>query len=225
VVLMAGAPLMAAVDRLVPWLLLPGAIAIYVLALAFTVNLPTWPTEGVWYFNPFAWQLIFVLGFVLAGDDGLGGLVSRHFKLLRLLALPIVVAGVVIVLTNYAPDPFRVPWPPLFFLFDKTYLAPARLIHFLALATVFAGTFVFIIRFLKPVGRFLSMLGRNSLNVFCVGSVCSLLGQLARFILGGSLWVDVVVLVLGLAAMGLTGWLSELRERLRSRSAALAASA
>jgi hypothetical protein len=225
VVLMAGAPFMAAVDRLMPWLLLPASLAIYVLALTFNVNLPTWPTEGVWYFNPFAWQLIFVLGFVLAREDGVGGFVSRHFAPLRIAALPIVIAGVVVVLMNYAPDPFRVPWPPLLFLFDKTYLSPARLIHFLALAAVFAGDFAYIIRFLKPVGRFLSMLGRNSLNVFCVGSVCSLLGQLVRFILGGSLWVDTAVLISGLAAMGLTAWLSELRERLRSRSAALAASA
>src|SRR6202023_2213020 len=42
------------------WTLLGSAI-LYVLARIFDWNLPSFP-GGNWYFNPFAWQLLFVFG-------------------------------------------------------------------------------------------------------------------------------------------------------------------
>jgi hypothetical protein len=215
VVLMAGAPFMALVHRLAPGALLPLALGIYAVSLAFRIDLPTWPVEGVWFFNPFAWQLIFVLGFVLAGRDGLGGLARHRLGTLRVLAWPVVIGACFIVLSDWEPDPTRVPEPKLFFMFDKGNLSPARLLHFLALVAAFAGSFRLIRRVAALPARFLSMLGRNSLNVFCVGSLLSLLGQLLRVASGGSFGVDVAVLVIGVAVLGLTGWISELRERLR----------
>src|SRR5437763_9008479 len=44
-----------------PMLALGGSAALYILALQFNLNLPAYP-EGDWYFNPFAWQLLFVFG-------------------------------------------------------------------------------------------------------------------------------------------------------------------
>jgi hypothetical protein len=221
VVLMCGAPVLAVVYRLAPVLILPASLTLYVATLALNVNLPTWPVEGFWFLNPFAWQLIFVLGFVLGGTSGVGGFVRRHLTPLRWLCLLGVVAGAVAALGDFTPDPMRVPSPQLFFVFDKTYLAPARLIHFLCLATLFAGSFRAIRRYFERPVRFLSMLGRNSLNVFCVGSILSLVGQLARFALGGSMLVDTIMLVLGLTGLGLTAWISELRDRLRQSSPGL----
>jgi hypothetical protein len=221
VVLMFGAPAMAIVHRQAPGALLPLSFGIYAAALSFRLNLPTWPVEGVWFFDPFAWQFIFVLGFELGNDDGrgVGGLVRRHLAWLRPLAWAGLLVGAWLVLSDYEPDPTRVPEPKLFFVFDKTFLSPPRLLHFLAVAAAFAGTFAAVLRRVPPLARFLSMLGRNSLNVFCVGSLLSLAGQLLRVALGGGLMVDSAVLVFGLAALGFTGWLSELRDRLR-RSAA-----
>jgi hypothetical protein len=215
VVLMCGAPLMAVVHRLAPQLLLPASLALYAVALTFNLNLPTWPVEGFWYFDPFAWQLVFVLGFLFGGKTGLGGLARRNLVLIRPAALVVVVAGAWLALKDYAPDPLRVPSPRLFFVFDKTYLSPARLLHFLARVAVFGGSFAHIHRLLPRPARFLSMLGRNSLNVFCVGSVLSLMGQLTRFTLGGFVVVDLAVLLIGLGLLGFTAWVSELRERLR----------
>jgi hypothetical protein len=219
VVLMAGAPAMAIIHRLAPAALLPLSLALYLAALVLRIDLPTWPVEGVWFFNPFAWQLIFVLGFVMAGPDGPGGVVRRHLSWLRVAAWPVVVVACILVLRDWQPDPTRVPEPKLLFMFDKSYLSPARLLHFLALATAFAGSFVLIAPHVRPLARFLSMLGRNSLNVFCVGSLLSLLGQLVRAATEGSFWVDFCVLGIGIAALGITAWLSELRDRLRASAA------
>src|SRR3982074_1297399 len=44
-----------------PNLTLAGSIAVYLAGRHFGWNLATVPS-GVWYFNPFAWQLLFVLG-------------------------------------------------------------------------------------------------------------------------------------------------------------------
>ena len=215
VVLMGGAPLMAVVYRLAPAALLPLSLLLYVVTLVFRINLPTWPVDGVWFFDPFAWQLIFVLGFEIGEDKRLGAIARRHLRQIRPVAWVVLAVAAAAVLGDYEPDPTRVPEPTLFFVFDKTYLSPARLLHFLALAAAFAGSYRRIARFARPVSQFLSMLGRNSLNVFCVGSLLSLCGQLLRVAFGGSLWIDSSVLLSGIAVLGLTGWLSELRDRLR----------
>ena len=81
---------------------------------------------------------------------------------------------------SWSPDPLKVPAPPLLFIFDKTFLSPARLIQFLALAMCVGGAYRYLPKLLAPVGAYLAMLGRNSLNVFCVASVLSLAAQILR---------------------------------------------
>ena len=215
VVLMLGAPVLAIVQHGAPRLVLPIAATLYVATLCFGLNLPTWPVEGTWYFSPFAWQIVFVLGFVLGGPSPLGDLVRRHPWIRRGAGAAIVVLGAWLALNDIAPDPIRVPQPRLVFMFDKTFETPARLVHFLALAGLFAGAFGPIRRALPPLGHFLSMLGRNSLNVFCVGSLLSLTAQILRFALGHGTYTDAAILLGGIAILGFTAWLSELRERLR----------
>jgi len=217
VTLMLGAPALAIIHHVQPRLVLPLALLVYACALTFEVNLPTWPIEGSWYFNPFAWQLVFVLGFALAGRSRLNPIFRRHRTAWRIAGAAILVGGLVIVKSNWSPDPTSVPWPPLFFIFDKTFVTPARLVHFLALVAVFGGTFHLVARHVRPVGRFLSMLGRNSLNVFCVASVLSIAAQILRFAVGGAMLVDVAILLIGIAVLGLTAWVSELRARLQER--------
>src|SRR6476659_4642139 len=83
VVLMLIAPLIALIYRFARPLLLPLSLAIYLAALIVPITVPTWPVPGQWFFNPFAWQLIFVLGFCLSRDDGIGGFVQRHIDVIR----------------------------------------------------------------------------------------------------------------------------------------------
>jgi hypothetical protein len=61
----------------------------------------------------------------------------------------------------------------------------------------------------------LAMLGRNSLYVFCIGSLLSLLGQIVRFYYRGSVLSDTVVVILGIIIMAVTAWLAESRQRNR----------
>ena len=216
VVLIAGAPLCVISDRIWKWLPLILSVALYGAILWTGVNLPTWPVEGRWYFNPFAWQLVFVLGYMLADAKGPAAALRRHKRSLRWLGLAGVAAGVAIGVADYSPDPLQVPDPKLFFMFDKTFATPARIFHLLALVALFNGLFDHIERWVNSLARFLSMLGRNSLHAFCVGSLFALASQFGRFVLGGSIMVDTLVLLMGIMTMGVTAWVVEWRGRSRA---------
>lgn len=230
VALMLMAPFFAALDRLAPGLVLPVSAFIYALALTFRITLPTWPISGTWFFNPFAWQFLFVLGFVLARHDaGPGAWVRRHIGALRLVALPILIAATIAHRLNTWWDPTLVPEPKLFFLFDKSYASPPRLIQFLALVTVFSAAFPTIRwlgglpyarYFVAPLTGMLAMLGRNSLYVFCVGSLLSLCAQVVRYVYRGTVGTDTAVVLFGIIIMAFTAWLAESRQRARPASPA-----
>lgn len=216
VVLIFIAPAVALLHRHAPTFLLLASLAIYAFALVSGVNLPTWPVEGSWFLNPLAWQLIYVLGFLLAGEDGIGGLARRHRAILRWLALPVVVLGVAAGIFDFSPNPVDLPEPKLFFTFDKTFLSPARLFHSLALTAIFAGTFKIIGRWIPRLPSFLCLLGRNSLNVFCTLSLLSLSGQIFRYIYGGHVASDAFIVILGVLLMGFIAWAAEWRDRMRA---------
>jgi hypothetical protein len=218
VVLMAMAPIYAIIDRYAPGWVLPVSVTLYLATLIVPLPMPTWPTDGQWFFNPLAWQLVFVLGFVLAREDGVGGFVRRNILPIRLIAVPIVVFSVIVWVNYWLPDPTTLPQPRLLFILAKTYVTPMRLIQFLAVVAVFSITYPYIKRFFPALIEFLSMLGRNSLIVFCVGSLLSLGGQILRLIYRGDIIGDTLVVICGVAIMALAAWLPEWREQARAKS-------
>jgi len=88
----------------------------------------------------------------------------------------------------------------------------------LALTAFFAGAFATINRLSPAPSNYLSMLGRNSLNVFCAGSLLSLSCQIFRFVFGGHVATDALIVILGVGVMGIVAWASEWRGRTASGS-------
>ncbi len=216
VLMLVFAPVVAILHRTLPAFLLPLSALIYLSALVFKITVPTWPTQGQWFFNPLCWQFVFVLGFSMSRERGPGGWVRANIDRIRLIALPIVIGGALAVLMRWWPDPTKMPEPKLLFIAGKTFVTPLRLGHFLALVVVFSAVFPLLTRTIPSIVTFLSLLGRNSLNVFCAGSLLSLGAQILHFVFGRGLVIDTLLVVSGILIMGATAWLSEWRERGRS---------
>src|SRR5262245_454481 len=126
-----------------PTLALGVSVAIYVLAWWFNLNLPGYPS-GVWYFNPFAWPLLFVFGAwcALGGAQRLGPVLQSNITLA--IALAYIGFALVVALTWYVPGITRYVHLPvwledLIYPIDKTNLDVLRFAHFLPLAAVTVG--------------------------------------------------------------------------------------
>jgi hypothetical protein len=192
------------------WLLLraPNAtlalsLILYFAARQFGWNLSGYPS-GTWYFNPFAWQLLFVVGAWTAVIDR----TKLQAALRQPLVIPICVAilvssAVVTVLVHLGseatlPDSVR----SLFVPNDKTNLAPYRIIHFLALAIVVSRLVARDAPALRwPVWRPLIVCGQQSLEVFCAGVFLSFVAYFAIDLVSESFWFQLTVSIAGIAAM------------------------
>jgi len=208
VVLTLMAVLFVVIDRHRPNLLLPASLALYLATLIFGLQPPTWPrTDVPWIFNPFAWQLIFVLGFTLAcPSHSAGAFARKNIGAIRLLALPVLVVLGAMAFFHLWPGPDTLP---LLLSLERSYATPIRIAQFLALIAVFSAAYPYIEPAAPRLVAFLARLGRNSLYVFCVGSILSLVGLMVRVATGGSFLLDTVTAAIGVAAMWLTAWLAE----------------
>ncbi|PIU06432.1 OpgC family protein, partial [Methylobacterium sp. CG09_land_8_20_14_0_10_71_15] len=181
VVLLGVAPLFVIVARYSRLAALGLSLALYATSLVEEWNLPSWPGDGDWFFDPLCWQLLLVLGFVLEDWNRRSPLLRIWARRLVPLGIVIVLLGIVLSVFELRPDPLLVPEPRLIFTFDKTYLTPARLIHFVGVLLAFHLVYAWIAPRIGPAVDYLSRLGRNSLAVFSMGSILSLAGQLVRF--------------------------------------------
>ena len=215
VVLVAFAPVVVLIHRHAANALAPLSFLLWAAVLVSSINLPTWPVDGRWFFNPMSWQFNFVLGFVLARPTGLGGWVRENRGKVRAFGLAVTLGGLAMALAKYRPNPLSVPQPYRLFIDDKMFLSPLRLIHLLGLVALFGGTFDYFGRWIGPLAGFFATLGRNSLHVFCVGSLASLLGQIVRASGQISLLTDTLVVVVGVIILYITAWLNEWRTRIQ----------
>ena len=203
-----------------PTLALGVSVAIYVLAWSFNLNLPGYPS-GVWYFNPFAWQLLFAFGAwcALGGSERLQRLIRS--PVIQALAAAYLLFAFLIILTWYFPRyGHYVPrWLADFiYPIDKTNLDPLRFAHFLALAVL---TLRFVPRDWPPLGsevlRPLILCGQHSLEIFCLGVFLAFAGHFFLVEISDRISAQVLVSALGIAAMIATAWLLSWYKRAEGR--------
>lgn len=201
VVLLFASPFVALLHRRWPSMLLPVSAGIWLTCLIGQFTFSTWPMEGEWFFDPLCWQFDFVLGFLLAYATGLGGWVRAHIKEIRWLAIPVVIVAAWLRFAGYELDPTTAPEPHLLFVNDKSFLTPTRIGQFLLLAAAVSPLWGVISRSVPTMAEALSLLGRNSLLVFCIGSLLSLCAQILRFAFrSGPIW-DTAIIACGLAML------------------------
>jgi hypothetical protein len=187
-----------------PNVALGASVVLYALSWEFEWNLPAYPS-GVWFFNPFAWQLLFVFGAwcALGGAERLSAVL--HSRVTLTLACAYLLFALFISMTWYfLPLGHFVPnWlSELIYPIDKTNLDVLRFAHFLALGTV---TVWFVPRnwpALKwQVFRPAILCGQHSLEIFCLGVF---LAFAAHFVMGeiwGGVGMQVAVSIAGILVM------------------------
>ncbi|HEX9465717.1 MAG TPA: OpgC domain-containing protein [Alphaproteobacteria bacterium] len=180
IVLLLGLAVALPILRAWPTLIVGLSIALYIAAAFFHFNLRTYP-NGVWYFNPFAWQILFVLGAAsaLRHMEGAPRLLSPRLIWLSagFLAAMFVVRSAMTLVSLFGDLPpafVEAVWT----IADKTNLGPLRLLNFLALAHV---TVTLVRRdhpmFNSLVTEPVILCGQHSLNIFCLGIFLSVLGH------------------------------------------------
>ena len=207
IVLMAFFPIVLFGMLRRPTLTAAGSIALYLAARQFDLNLSSFP-EGRWYFNPFSWQLLFVLGtwFALMGTKQKRTIRSlQRMSILRiaawsylLFALVVTAAGKFPQLAEFIPGSVLDAFLPN----DKENLAPYRVLHFLTLAFLF--TFLvprnwhgFQWPALQPVVK----CGEEWLAVFCAGVFLSFAGHFVLITGPNLLAMHFLVSIAGISVM------------------------
>ncbi|MCW2247681.1 hypothetical protein M2352_003315 [Azospirillum fermentarium] len=177
---------------------------LYGLTQVFGWNMPD-QGGGRWFFNPLAWQFLFVLGCVTAWRPaGAGARWWRARPVVRAAAVYLA-ASALLALSWRWPELHDAVMPravaELIYPISKTDLAPLRLLHFLALA-VWVTALVPDGPWLDhPAAAHLRRMGRHSLEVFCLTVVLAPLADMVNTLSGDRAAVQLLTGLGGVAAM------------------------
>jgi hypothetical protein len=212
IALLLMTPLLLVLARRDDRLMLAASAGIYLAARAFSLNLPTWPVEGTWFFNPIAWQLIFAIGIFAGRRLRRGGIAYDARLFAACLAVVVIAAVVRTEAFGYASG----LWEHVHDMLDcgKTDLGFARLVHFLALGYVIYHSGL--TGLMRRTRAFLPLclMGRYGLPVFATGIILSAMGEVIEtrseaFNHQVALWAAIVsggILLHYLVARGLAAW-------------------
>jgi hypothetical protein len=214
IMLLLATPGIILLGRRWPIPVLIGSVALWAIAGQFRLNLPNYPNQGGWFFNPFSWQLLFTIGLL----SGMAMKRGESFvpKLNWLVAACAAFLVFVLVWMKIKPVgdaamqslgflsklgvPFYITW------FDKTYLALPRLLHALALFYVLGSLGIMRTisesRWVAP----LRLMGRQGLAVFATGTVLSLFLQAVKTGIAADFWLDTLMIGGGLASLVLLAY-------------------
>src|ERR1700741_632201 len=210
IVLMLFLPLILWLMRWKADLTLGLSVLLYAVTWQYDLYLSAYP-NGVWAFNPFAWQLLFVFGAWCAQGGAQ--------RMARILSSPVTVwisvayllFAFFVTLTWYFPQlghviPRRLEqW---MYPISKTDLDVLRFAHFLALAAV-------TVRFLpkdwtglkSPWLRPLILCGQHSLEIFCLGVFLAFAGHFLLAEFSGGAGLHFVISICGILIMSGAAWL------------------
>jgi len=200
-----------------PNLTLFASFVLYVAARHFSWNLSAYPA-GSWYFNPFTWQFLFVIGawFALGGTGKSMPLVQSRWLTIfgtayLLFALFLTLGGRFLNMADILPHWLYVAFIPN----DKTNLDPSRIVHFVI------GTF-FIIRYVprdwsgfqRPIFQPMIRCGQQSLEVFCFGIFLAGAAHIILVEVSNAIWMQVLVSVAGIVLMTILAYYRSWSKRL-----------
>jgi hypothetical protein len=202
------------------WVALGMSVLLYTSVQILGIDLPAWP-RGEWYFNPLAWQILFVFGMWCASADParLRVLVRSRAALTcailyLIFGLTVTLSWQVKALSGLLPDTLS----KLIYPIDKSNLDPLGLLHFLALALIVARLMPHNWRGLSsPWATAAIRCGENSLAIFCLSVLLSLIGHVILENMSGAALMQIVVSTAGIALMIVAATLLTWAARLERR--------
>jgi hypothetical protein len=194
-----------------PNLTLLGSVVLYGLARWFDWNLASYPPGTTWYFNPYAWQLMFVF----AAWCGVGGAATLAPLIRSRAALALAIGWIAfafaIVMTWHIPflESLIPKWMiKAIYPIDKTDLDLLRFTHFLAIALLVTR---YVPRGWTPLTspwlRPLILCGQHSLPIFCFSVFLSFAAHWMLMQYTRGVWEQLVVSTAGILIMTATAWL------------------
>jgi hypothetical protein len=221
IVLLAGFPPVLWLLLRWPATALGASMLLYILTWHFEWNIPAYP-NGYWWFNPFAWQFLFVFGAWCA----LGGAKRLEFAISSRVTIVLAIMYVVfcfwISLTWYIPglDSSVPRWlEEWMYPIDKVNLDVLRFAHFLALAVLtvrlvprqWSGLHS---QWLRPA----ILCGQHSLEMFCLGVFLSFAAHFAMVEINEGIGMQIAASLLGIVIMVATASLISWYKRIEGRS-------
>jgi len=171
----------AAALPLLRWraILFGASFALYAAVQVTHVNFPSWTGEG-WFFNPLAWQFLFMIGAILAYAPPR---MPRRPRVWDAASLVVLMAGLVtiFVIDTHPRVMAMIAAPIVHYVIeeDKTGLHPFRLLSILALAWLVVRLVPAQAAWLRTrAAAPLVLAGQNSLPVFCAGVFLGFIGRL-----------------------------------------------
>jgi hypothetical protein len=207
IVLLAAFPFALPAVLRWPWAVVLVSVGLYAVTSHFNWNLPGYPDDKVWFFNPMAWQVVFYTGAVLAVVaprlvllDRRRGIVTALAVLYLLFAAFIALSWQYNWLERLVPEWLARQIYPI----DKTNLDILRLLHFFALAWLTRLVVRRDAGFLKwriflPIRR----CGEQSLQIFCVGTFLAVTAQIIVAHYEETILSQIFVSLAGLVVMSL----------------------
>ena len=186
------------------WVVVASAL-LYGVVQVTHINLPGYPPGEGWFFNPLAWQFLFILGALLGRLHGSAEPVLPHDRALLAAALAYLAFAFVVAMSWHIPllEPLVPHWlGDIIYPISKTDLDPLRLLHFLALAYVtiwFVGAEAPFLAW--RVSRLPIWCGQQSLYVFCASIVLSFTGHFFLIEVDDSFLAQIAVSAIGIALM------------------------
>jgi hypothetical protein len=209
IVLMLAFPLMLWLLLRSPYFALSASFAVYLAAKWWGWNFTVYPVGQEWFFNPFAWQFLFMIGAWCAVGRAQWLPAFTHWNLVTVICLIYLSFALWLSTTHLYPaiTPHLPNWL-LIYPLDKTGLSPLRLIHFLALA-------ILVVRFVPPEAGFLRsawakpliLCGEHSLEIFCLGVFLSFTAHFVLVEVSARVLMQVIVSLAGVALMVALAWL------------------
>jgi len=192
--------------RLRPVIVLSASVLLYVVVQLGNISVPAYPEGHVWYFNPFAWQLLFTTGAAL----GLGTRARRLGPRGVLMFVAVGIAGAALVVKLswtvhgiWDPIPgffLRELWPV-----NKSNLSPIRLVPFFAAVVLVAALVSPNAGFLRALAaKPVILCGQQSLEVFCLGILLSALGHFVLTEFRSSIGIQLAINAVGIFALCVT---------------------